>query len=105
MTKQQIQVQNQKLRSIHAGVNYPVSVKIHERVKGKMVETTFGLCSYYVGMYCGIYCNGALLTQSGDHNNRTFVAKLKRDITNAIDRGATVEIGPVLPVKSGLHSQ
>jgi len=96
--KQKVEIQAQ-LDSIEAGKNYPMNVDITETYKGKKMKTTFHLVSYFVGMYCAIYCNGAIATQTGDNNNKTFVAKLKKDISSAIKRGATVEIGAIHPIK------
>ena len=65
---------------------------------------TFKFClqSYVVGMYCAIYAQGSSSPlQTGDRNNHSFVRKLKSDLKSAEKRGATVEIGQVLPVISG----
>jgi len=90
----------EKLRTIKPGVNYPTSVNVIEKHEGKTMNVNFGLCSYVTGMYCAIHINGQLANQTGDHNNKTFVGKLKRDLQKAIDRGAQVEIGSVLPIKT-----
>jgi hypothetical protein len=52
-------------------------------------------------MYAAMYIDGKILLQTGDHNNKSFVAKLKKTIAAAIARGAKVEISsPFVPVKS-----
>ena len=99
MNKQQIATANAKLRSIKPGVNYPTQVIIKERVNGKLLTIIFNMCSYFVGMYCAVHINGHVATQTGDHNNKIFMAKLKCDIAKAIDRGATVEFGSIMPIK------
>lgn len=99
------------LGTIKPGKNYPSFVKITEpwppakiagtEVQGKMTEVRFNLCSYVVGMYAAIYFPGqSQPVQTGDHNNKSFVTKLKKDIQRAIKRGATVEISGIRPVKT-----
>jgi hypothetical protein len=91
----------EKLKQIKAGTNYPSSVTITETHEGKEVVVKFLLQSYIVGMYCAIHFpNETIPHPTGDHNNKTFVTKLKKDIKKAIARGATVEIGSILPVKT-----
>jgi hypothetical protein len=82
----------EQLAQIKPGKNYPSYVKVTEK-DGEVVE--FYCNSFYVGMYCAIHLNGRVASQSGDHNNKTFVTKLKKDLTNAESRGATVEIGSI----------
>ena len=91
----------EKLKEIKAGKNYPTSVTITEDFDGKEVTIKFLLQSYIVGMYCAIHFpNETIPHQTGDHNNKTFVTKLKKDIKKAIARGATVEIGSIVPIKT-----
>lgn len=87
-----------QLKSIVPGQTYPTSVNITE-TDGTVVR--FVHQSYIVGMYCAIYVNGQLATQGGDHDNKKHVARLKRDIVESDKRGATIEIGSVIPVKEG----
>jgi hypothetical protein len=90
-----------RLKEIKAGTNYPSNVTITEIVDGKSIKIRFLLQSYIVGMYCAIHTpNDTIPHQSGDNNNRTFVTRLKKDIKKAIERGATVEIGSIVPVKT-----
>ena len=91
------------LATIKAGVNYPARVTITEKVKGKPYVVEFLLNSFYVGMYAAIHVNGQLAGQTGDYNNKRFVTQMKRDIAKAIGRGATVDFGPVFPVKSTME--
>ena len=89
------------LDDIKPGVNYPTTVEITEVFGGEEVTVRFILQSYYVGMYCAIYFpNMQIPQQVGDYDNKRFVTKLKRDIKRAIERGAEVEIGDILPVKT-----
>ena len=84
------------LDSIKPGKTYPRSVEVTETVEGKTTLIRFLLQSYVVGMYCAIYFPGnSIPHQTGDHNNSTFVRKLKNDLRKAIDRGATVEIDSI----------
>ena len=99
MTKTQQSAYDTQLSQIIAGKTYPMSVHITEMFKGKKMTTTFNLNSFFCGMYCTMYCNGALGAQTGDHDNKTFVTKLLHDITGAAKRGATIVIGSVFPVK------
>ena len=106
MNARQIDRVNKQLRAIKPGVNYPSHVLIKEQVKGQTFNLNFNLQSYFVGMYCAIYLNhNTQPQQTGDHDNRKFVAGLKRDIAKALDRGAYVEIGAVFPVKRDAASQ
>lgn len=93
----------EQLKAIKAGVNYPSSIVITETFKGKEMKTMFHLSSYFVGMYCAIYCNNKLANQTGDHDNKKFVTTLIRDIKKAIKRGASVEIGLVRPIKTSMN--
>jgi len=88
----------QQLADIKPGETYPSYVKITED-KQPVIE--FHLCSYVVGMYCAVHLDGKTMpvVQTGDHDNKKFVAGLKRDINKAIKRGATVEISRIFPVK------
>ena len=88
------------LAAIKPGVNYPCRVNVVETVKGQPHETTFRLQSYCVGMYCAIDVNGALAMQTGDYDNKHFVSTLKKDLAKAIERGAEVTCGVILPVKT-----
>jgi len=91
----------EKLKEIKPGKDYPSSVYIEEDTDKGLMKVQFYLQSYLVGMYAAIYVNGSTSpAQSGDHNNKTFVTRLKKDLTAAIKRGAKVEIGPILPVKT-----
>ena len=85
-------------KDIKPGKNYPGCVVIDETVEGKNVQIKFLLQSYFVGMYAAIYQGGALVGQSGDHNNRSFVTKLRNDLRKAVARGATVNILSIRPV-------
>jgi hypothetical protein len=88
------------LKTIRPGVNYPTFVNV---VEPNGYEVRFLLQSYFVGMYCAIHINKAAIpAQVGDHNNKTFVTKLKRDLEAALARGAQVEIGPLFPIKTDL---
>jgi hypothetical protein len=81
---------DEQLKAIVPGKTYPRQVTVNEP-DGH--EVKFLLQSYYVGMYCAIHLDGgAIPHQVGDHNNTTFVRKLKKDLKVAIKRGATVEI-------------
>ena len=88
-----------KMAEILPGETYPRFVKITEKILGKQCEVCFYLQSYYVGMYCAIHIDGGNAQQTGDGNNKTFVTKLKKDISAAIKRGAKVEIMDVSLVK------
>lgn len=89
-----------RLDEIIPGKTYPTEVIIYERDEDGPVR--FLLQSYIVGMYCAIHFPRARVPlQTGDHNNKTFVAKLKKDIKRAMEeRNALVEIGMIVPVKS-----
>jgi hypothetical protein len=90
----------EKLKMIVPGKTYPQSVHIVEQVDGKEMKIRFLLQSYVVGMYCAIHFPHCQIPeQTGDHNNKTLVAKLKKDIAKAIERGAQVEIGAIIPIK------
>ena len=91
----------EQLKQIKAGTNYPTNVTITENIEGEETTVKFILQSYIVGMYCAIYFgNETMPHQTGDHNNKTFVGKLKKDIKAAIERGAKVEIGTIAPIKT-----
>jgi len=79
--------------------HYPSSVTITETIEGKPVVLRFLLQSYLVGMYCAMYIDGKLACQRGDHNNRTFLRKLLKDVKAAEGRGATVEMGDIQPIQ------
>lgn len=83
---------DEQLKAIVPGKTYPSSVKITE-TDNNVIE--FFCQSYYVGMYCAIHFSGNIASQTGDRNNKTFCAKLKKDISKAIGRGAKVEIGSI----------
>ncbi len=86
------------LKAIKPGVNYPASVTVEEPDHSRIM---FLLQSYFVGMYCAIHVNESRMPhQTGDHNNKTFVTNLKRDLKKSLARGATVEVGPLRPVKT-----
>jgi hypothetical protein len=85
-----------QIKAIKAGKQYPSYVKVTEP-GNPTVE--FHLNSFYVGMYCAIYVNGKVAAQTGDHNNKKCVAGLKKDLLNAIKRGATVELGSIRDCK------
>lgn len=87
----------EQLKKIVPGKTYTTGVVITETT-GEVVK--FCMNSFFVGMYCAIYVNGRLATQAGDHDNKGFTRKLKRDIVKAMDRGAKVEIDSIFPVKS-----
>lgn len=91
----------QQLASIKPGETYPAYVNIKEKDdEGKDLKIKFLLQSYVVGMYCSIYINGATIPhQTGDHDNAKVVRRLKKDINNAIKRGAEVTIGDLREVK------
>ena len=85
---------------IKPGQNYPSRVLIKEK---DGTEARFCLNSYFVGMYAAIYLNGELVAQSGDHDNKTFCRKLKKDIAKAQTRGATIEIMGIVPIKTTMN--
>jgi hypothetical protein len=85
----------EQMKQIVPGKTYPSSITITETFKGKEMVVNFFLNSYFVGMYCAIHINGQVASQTGDHNNKTFCVKLKKDITKAIARGAKVDIGSI----------
>lgn len=88
------------LKAIVPGKTYPAEVIITETVEGKEMVVKFCLQSYFVGMYRAVYLDGRLALQDGDHNNKSCVAGLKKDIQKALKRGAKVEIGTIRPVKT-----
>ena len=89
-----------QLALIKPGKTYPSYVEINEKVDGEDQTVKFNLQSYMCGMYCAIYfpCRQMPL-QRGDHNNKSFVTKLKKDIAKAIERGADVVIGSIQDIK------
>ena len=92
-----------KLAEIIPGKNYPQNVEVTEVFKeGEPAKTIrFCLQSYYVGMYIAVYAPGSSMPhQNGDHNNRGIVTKLKKDLIDAVGRGAELEIGSILPIKT-----
>ena len=86
----------EQLKQIKPGKNYPATVKVTEK-DGEVIE--FHSNSFFVGMYCAMHINGTVAAQLGDHNNKTFVTKLKKDLVKAEERGATVEIGSIRDCK------
>lgn len=105
MTEEEIKEVKAQLATIKPGENYPTNVTITETADGKTVKVKFLLQSYFVGMYCAIYVgDGGMPHQTGDHNNKTLVTKLKKDISKALKRGATVEIGSLAPVKTEMSA-
>lgn len=80
------------LAAIKPGKTYPSYVKVTEAAS-PVVE--FHCNSFYVGMYCAIHINGTVATQTGDHNNKSFVAWLVKGLKAAIDRSAKVEVGSI----------
>jgi hypothetical protein len=86
----------EQLKEVKPGKTYPAYVKVEEK-DGTLVE--FHLNSFYVGMYCAVHVNGKFVAQQGDHDNKTFCVKLKKDISKAIDRGTTVEIDSICDCK------
>ena len=90
-----------QLEQIVPGKTYPYSVYIQEVINGKVIKIKFLLQSYVVGMYCAIHVEDSTQSfQTGHQNQKSFTAKLKKDIVKAITRGATVEIGPIQNVKT-----
>jgi hypothetical protein len=88
------------MAKIIPGTNYPCEVTCTEKVEGEYHQIKFTLRSYFVGMYCAIYIPGQQIpSQNGDHNNKTFVVKLKKDLVQAVKRGALVTIGSIRPVQ------
>ena len=85
---------------IVAGKTYPHNVKITEDYKGKKMVVSFNMQSYFVGMYCAMYLDGKLASQTGDHNNKGFVTKLRKDILAADKRGAEIEISGIDNIKT-----
>lgn len=101
MTKEETEAVKTKLKSIKPGVNYPTLVEIEETTDAGPIKLRLLLQSYFVGMYCALYINQEQLPrQCGDHDNRKFVRGLKRDIENAINRGASVVIESIQPIKT-----
>jgi hypothetical protein len=86
-----------QLKAIVPGKTYPTFVEVTEP-DGTVI--TFNLNSFMVGMYCAININGKLAHQGGDHNNKGFCLKLKKDIAKAIARGSKVEISGIQPIKT-----
>ena len=87
----------QRLKDWKPGVNYPGSVEVTEP-DGNQIK--FLMQSYFVGMYCAIYFPGSSQPhQTGDHDNTGFSRKLKKDLKNALARGAKVVISSLRPVK------
>ena len=89
-----------QLELIKPGKTYPSYVEITELLDGETCTVKFNLQSYVCGMYCAIYFPGQTIPhQCGDHNNMSFVRKLKKDIARAIERGADVIIGSIQDIK------
>ena len=87
----------EQFNQIVPGKTYPSQVEVIEKDGNR---AKFLLQSYIVGMYCAIYFNNATIpAQTGDHNNKSFVSKLKKDLIKALDRGAIVTIGEIRVVK------
>lgn len=86
---------------IKPGKTYPSSVVVTEK-DGMVVK--FCMNSFFVGMYCAIYVNGSLATQNGDHNNKGFCTKLKKDLKAALARGATLEISGIRNVQTQMSA-
>jgi hypothetical protein len=85
------------LKTIKPGKNYPADVEVIEK-NGMKVK--FCMNSFFVGMYCAIYVNGNLASQTGDYDNKKFCTDLKKDLTKAIARGAIVEISSIRSITS-----
>ena len=101
MTDDQKTAIRETMKKIVPGKTYPRRVTIREIFNNEPIEVIFILQSYVVGMYCAIYFpNTSTPIQTGDHNNKTFVTKLKKDISSAIDRNADVEISCIENVKT-----
>ena len=83
------------LRRIKPGKTYPTTVCFLEPDGRKF---TFNLQSYFSGMYCAVYSEGKCIFQNGDHDNKAFVLGLKRDIRNALTRGAEVVIDRIVNI-------
>ena len=94
----------EQLKAIKPGVNYPASVTVKEKHEGKDMTVSFLLQSYFVGMYCSVGVNGEHSHQMGDHNNKTLVRNLVKDLRAALKRGATVEIGTIHPIKKEIEA-
>ena len=93
----------EQLKQIIPGKTYPRYVTITETVEGKFMEVRFLLQSYAVGMYCAIHFDRTSVPhQCGDHNNKTFVRSLKKDIEKALTRGAEVTIESISPIVKDL---
>ena len=92
---------DEQMKEIVPGKTYPAYVKVVEK-DGNIIE--FHLNSFYVGMYCAIHFNGNVATQTGDHNNKGFCSRLKKDLVKAIGRGATVEIGSIRNCQLEIHA-
>lgn len=88
------------LKAIVPGKTYPDEVTVSEEVNGKSMVVKFCFNSFYVGMYCCVYINGNVAQQGGDHNNKSCIASLKKDLKAALKRGAKVEIGQIRNVKT-----
>ena len=90
-----------KLAEIKPGKNYPWFVKVTEEIDGKTEVVKFMLESYSVGMYCAIYFSGRTVPiQLAYHDNCKFMRGLIRNLKASVTRGAQVEIGGLLPVKT-----
>ena len=90
----------EQLKALKPGVNYPNHAFVDEMVAGQRVVIKFNLQSYVSGMYAAIYADNQLVSQTGDHNNKSFVTRLKNDLKRAIERGAKVELGQLVPIKT-----
>lgn len=88
------------LKAIVPGKTYPSDVTVSEEFNGKPMVVKFCFNSFIVGMYCCVYINGNVAQQGGDHNNKSCIASLKKDLKAALARGAKVEIGDIRQVKT-----
>jgi hypothetical protein len=86
------------IADIKPGTNYPKYVTVEEELEGEKMCMKFYLQSYSVGMYCAMHLNSDSPVQGGDHDNKRFVASLKRDLTAALERGAKVTIEGIEPI-------
>lgn len=91
---------DEALKAIVPGKTYPSDVTVSEKFNGKPMVVKFCFNSFFVGMYRCVYINGDVASQGGDHNNKSCIAGLKRDLKAALARGAKVEIGDIRQVKT-----
>lgn len=88
------------LKAIIPGKTYPAEVNVEETIADVPSKIKFCFNSFFVGMYCCVYINGKVASQGGDHNNKSCIASLKKDLKAALKRGAKVEIGSIRQVKT-----